>query len=173
MTWVIKDEERRSETGRSQNGVRYEGTERAPQVMKREETLRKAEELLEQGRTDEVLGTLRRYLKRYGNDIQANALIGRAYRAVGALSLSEEHLATSLAADDSQYDVAMELIEVRMQQRRYEEALPVAERLYRYHPNDELLRVRLESIRENVERPAVGWERDENKPEVDIEFTGD
>lgn len=147
--------------------------ERPPQVMKREEILRNAEELLEQGRTDEVLGTLRSYLRRYGNDIQANALIGRAYRAVGALSLAEEHLATSLAADDSQYDVAMELIEVRMQQKRYEEALPVAERLYRYHPNDDVLRVRLESIRENVERPAVGWERDENKPEVDIEFTGD
>lgn len=141
--------------------------------MKREETLKWAKEMLEKGRTDEALGMLRRYLKRYGNDIQANALIGRAYRAVGALSLAEEHLATSLAADDSQYDVAMELIEVRMQQRRYEEALPVAEHLYRYHPNDEVLRVRLESIRENVERPAVGWERDENKPQVDIEFTGD
>lgn len=141
--------------------------------MKREETLRKAQQLLENGRTDEALGTLRRHLKRYGNDIQANALIGRAYRAVGALSLAEEHLATSLAADDSQYDVAMELIDVRMRQRRYEEALPVAEWLYRYHPNDEVLRVRLESIRENVERPAVGWERDENKPPVDIEFTGD
>jgi len=141
--------------------------------MKREETLRKAEELLEKGRTDEALGALRRYLKRYGNDIRANALIGRAYRAVGALSLAEEHLGTSLAADDSQYDVAMELIEVRMQLKRFEEALPVAERLYRYHPNDDVLRVRLESIRENVERPAVGWERDENKPEVDIEFTGD
>ena len=141
--------------------------------MDRKEVLDKAQSLLEIGDTDAAIGLLRQYLKKYGNDIQANALIGRAYERIGALSLAEEHLAVSLAADDSQYDVAMELIDVRMRLRKYEEALPVAERLYRFHPNDDVLRVRLESIRENVERPAVGWERDENKPKVDIEFTGE
>jgi tetratricopeptide (TPR) repeat protein len=141
--------------------------------MDRKQTLTKAQQLLERGDTDGAIGLLRQYLQKYGNDIQANALIGIAYERIGALSLAEEHLAVSLAADDSQYDVAMQLIEVRMRQRKFEEALPVAERLYRFHPNDEVLRVRLESIRENVERPAVGWERDENKPTVDIEFTGD
>ncbi|MCH8273236.1 MAG: hypothetical protein IH851_00400 [Armatimonadetes bacterium] len=139
---------------------------------KRERTLGQARALLAAEESSAGLDTLLPYLERYGGDAEAHALAGVAYGQMGDLPNAEVRFKESLAIWEGQFEVSMMLLRVLIERRKWEDALPLAERLRKEHPSDKIVGVMLESVRENVERPDVGWERDENRPRVSVEFTG-
>lgn len=139
----------------------------------REKTLNQVRHCLDMGDPAGALAILEPYLKKYDGDGDAHALAGTAYLQVGKPWKAETHFKHSLAIWDKQYEISITLLRLLMDRHKWGEALELAERLRRENPNDNVLNVMLESCKEHYNAPPVGWERDENKPRVQIEFTGE
>ncbi len=140
-------------------------------MLDRDAVLRKASELVDLARASEAIDLLRDYLERASGDAEAHAMIGVAYYNNSEPWAAERHLKHSLAALPGRHEIKVLLLRILMDRHSWEEALEHAEELKRENPSDAVLRIMYESCLENVERPEVGWERDEPLRRVRIEFT--
>lgn len=114
---------------------------------------------------------LREYLDVAQGDAEAHALLGVAYYKAGEPWNAEKHLKHSLAVLPGQRETQVLLLRLLMDRHSWEEALELATELKREHPSDNVLRIMYESCLENVERPEIGWERQEKLTRYRVEFT--
>ncbi len=142
------------------------------EALERNELIKTVEGLLEAGDPVGAIGLLRPYLKQCHSDSRANALAGIAQADNGNLIQACRHWKLSLAVDSRQYDIMQRLVRALIDLKRWEEVLPIAEDLHRERPNDKVLAVELESIRENAGVTKIGWERDAIRLDIDVRFGG-
>ncbi|HWP31271.1 MAG TPA: hypothetical protein VNK96_06075 [Fimbriimonadales bacterium] len=139
----------------------------------REQTLTLAKTMLEEGDPNGALGVLEEYLRLYDGDSEAHALAGVAYGQLGIYYLAARHLGHSLAVNDNQNNVRLMLLRALIEMRRWDDALPVAERLKRDNPNSSMIATLYESVIENAQLPETGWSRTKTRLDATITFARD
>lgn len=141
--------------------------------MDRTTVIGQAQAALVQGRQADALDLLLPYIQLYPMDGWANTLAAVAYAQQEKYTEAEPYFRTSLAIDPNQYEVTRMMIRVLIELRKWDEALPLAEEARKAFPNDSVLKVELESIKDNIEMERVGWERRMYPPGAHVEIAGD
>lgn len=137
----------------------------------RDQILSEASELIDAAKPEKAVDILEQYLAKAPADAEALAMIGVAHYNNCEPWEAEKYFKQSLAIIPDQDEIKRLLLRLLMDRHAWEEALEIATELKRDNPSDAVLRVMYESCFENVERPEVGWERDESLGWHRIEFT--
>lgn len=139
----------------------------------RQRLLAAAKTALRSNDANKAMHLLEPYVDVHKGDWEARAMLGDAYLRLGMFYNAESQFEESLAIHSGQYQLKSTLCRMKMDVRKWEEALELAQTLVKEDPNDKVAAVMLQSCRENVDRPTTGWERDSARIDVSINFTND
>ncbi|GEM_PF-3491298 len=139
----------------------------------RQKLFEEARAHLNEGRANAAVSLLEPYVAEHKNDAEGRSLLGTAYLRLGMFFNAEEQFQESLAINSDQYEIKTIVCRMQMQLKRWEDALEWATQLIKEDPNDLVARTMYESCMENVDRPAVGWERDRGRTDVEVRFTNE
>ncbi len=139
----------------------------------RQNLLAEANKHMSEKRPAGAIALLEPYVEEHGGDYEARALLGNAYLANGMFFNAESQYRESLAINSDQHELKKVMLRMQMDLKRWEEALELAQEIVKEDPNDKVSIVMLESCKENVERPEIGWERDAKRDDIVIDFSQD